>query len=329
MTAVHKPVLLRGVASLVAFAALVVGVAQNSASAQSSHIETQAQTPTTVPGLVITMSFEIPLSTTSAGLPTGTFVKATVTVTNPAPVTLVNQPMVLRFGQKPDQILGVDDGTGKVGVIDPATGAWYHTIATIAANSSTTYSVTYGKLCAGRWAFAARVGDRLTNQFVQWAGQSDARCVGDETTNPQPAAFYQLPWPSSIAIPATALTVATSSTTSTTSTSTTTTTTSTTINPLLSTTSVPPLPGGPTTSTSSTRPGATSTTLLSLDKIPSTVPSTTRSTTTRPTSLRTTTTVLFCKTVGGKRYCAPKSSIYKPGQKKSTEVKSTKPTKKK
>ena len=68
MTAVHKPVLLRGVASFVAFAALVVGVAQNSASAQSSLIEAQAPTPTTVPGLVITMSFEIPLSTTSAGL---------------------------------------------------------------------------------------------------------------------------------------------------------------------------------------------------------------------------------------------------------------------
>ena len=321
MTAVHKPVLLRGVASLVAFAALVAGVTQNSASAQSSLIEAQAPTPTTVPGLVITMSFEIPLSTTSAGLPTGTFVKATVTVTNPAPVTLVNQPMVLRFGQKPDQILGVDDGTGKVGVIDPATGAWYHTIATIAANSSTTYSVTYGKLCAGRWAFAARVGDRLTNQFVQWAGQSDARCPGDETTNPQPASFYQLPWPSSIAVPATALTGATTTTT--------TTTTSTTINPLLSTTSGPQLLGGSSTSTSSTRPGATSTTLLSLDKIPSTLPSTTRTTTTRPTSLRTTTTVLYCRTVGGKRYCAPKSSIYKPGQKKSTVVKSTKPTRKK
>ncbi len=315
MTAVHKPVLLRGLASFVSAVALLVGISQNSALAQSSLIEAQAQPPTTIPGLVITMSFEIPLATTSAGLPTGTFVKATVTVTNPASVSLVNQPMILRFGQKPDQILGVDDGTGKVGVIDQATGAWYHTIATIPGNSSTTYTVTYGKLCAGRWAFAARVGDKVTSQFAQWAGQSDARCVGDETTNPQPASFYQLPWPSSIVAPSTS----------------TSTTTSTTINPLLTTTTGSTLAGGSTTSTSSTRPGATTTTLLSLDKMTTTVPSSGRTTTTRVSKLRTTTTVLFCKTVGGKRYCAPKSSAYKPGQKKAKEVtpKPTKPPKKK
>ena len=317
MTAVHKPVLLRGLASFIAAAALIVGISQNTASAQSTFIDTQTQPPTTVPGLVITMSFDIPLTATSAGLPTGTFIKASITVTNPAPVSLVNQQMVVRFGQKPDQILSVDDGTGKVGVIDPSTGAWYHTIATIGANSTTTYTITYGKLCAGRWSFAARVGEKTTSQFVQWAGLSDLRCVGDETTNPQPPSFYQLPWPSSIAVP---------TVTSTTSTSTTTTT----FNPLLPATTGTTLPGGSTTSTSSTRPGATTTTLLSLDKLPANS-STTRSKTTKVSTGRTTTTVLFCKTVGGKRYCAPKSSAYKPGQKKATEVapKTTKPTIKK
>ena len=50
-----------------------------------------------------------------------------------------------------------------------------------------------------------------------------------------------------------------------------------------------------------------------------------KSTTTKPG------TVILCKTVGGKRYCAPKSSAYKEGQKKAIEIKpkATKKTTKK
>ena len=316
MYAVSKTSLLRGLASFLACVATTLVLTRSPARAQSAGIETQ----TTVPGIVLTMSFEIPLNTTSAGLPTGTFVKATVTVNNPTAISFVNQPMVMRFGQKPDQILGVDDGTGRVGVVDPATGAWYHTIATIAANSSTTYTVTYGKLCAGRWAFAVRVGEKVMTQMVQWAGTNDVRCPGDESVNPQPASFYQLPWPSSIV-----MVTATASTTSTT----------TTINPFPVTSTVAAastgLSGSSPGPTSSIRPGVPTSTLLSLDRLPSTVPTTLRTTTTSKSgsTARTTTTVVFCKTVGGKRYCAPKSSAYKPGQKKAIEVKPTPPTPKK
>ena len=40
--------------------------------------------------------------------------------------------------------------------------------------------------------------------------------------------------------------------------------------------------------------------------------------TTLPTGAKTGTTVVtICKTIGGKRYCGPSSSVYKPGQKKA------------
>ena len=318
-----RPCALAIAASLGALCFATATVPASAALAGADQLPpTSTTTTTVVPGLVVTMSFEIPLNTTSAGLPTGTAVKATVVVTNPASVSFTNVPMVLRFGQKPDQIVSVDDGTGKVGVIDGMTGAWFHTIASIPATSVTTYTVTYAKLCTGRWAFAARVADKAASQFVQWAGQTDPRCVGDESINPQPVSFYQLTWPPSA---------------STNSTSTTTTTTSsvpiggsvsgattTTLATASTTTALKPAVAvvAPTTTVAGARPVAPSTTAVSLERTTTTTAGST--TTTRvpaPSSSsakpdfaagRPTTTLLYCRTIGGTRSCGPKAATFTP-----------------
>jgi hypothetical protein len=345
MSSVRKPSPSRCLAALVACVATAGSVARVPASAAS--VRTQSQTPTTTttttvaPSLVLTMSFEIPINTTSAGLPTGTSVKATVTVNNPSAVTFTNQSMVLRFGQKPDLILSVDDGTGKVGVMDRETGAWYHTIASIAPNSITTYTVTYAKVCAGRWAFAARVGEKITSQFVQWAGNSDIRCLADETTNPQPPSFYQLPWPPSVVSPSTTTTtLASGSAVIAGQTASTSTSTSTTLASSATSTSRPPSASTSTISVLPTRPGAVSTVVAPVEHPSSTTTTTTMVTTTTTaasrstvttttkavpylTSRATTTTLLYCRTVAGTRSCGPKPASFKPVKKAQSEVKTT------
>jgi hypothetical protein len=253
--------------------------------------------------------------------------RSAIVVSNPSPSPLVNLQMVIRFGNRPDQIVNVNDGSGTVGVVDPVSGSWYHTIASIPPTTTFTYVVTWNKVCPGRWVIAARVSDRIVSQTHSWVGSADARCSADESVSPQPLSFYALPWP----------TIAPTSSTSPILPPVTTTT----FGPLVSTTLATGLvPGSSTTTTlplgsttvattivpttvpaglvSTTAKASTTTTILRL-------PAPTSSTIARPTTTKssrpTTSIELLCKTIGGRRYCGPKSSAYKPGQQKAQELK--------
>ena len=260
--------------------------------------------------LSVTITPEVPSGMSLSNLPTGTGQRVFIQVTNPAgAVALTNQQFVVRFAAKPDVISSVNDGVGSIGLVDQVTGAWYHTIAQLPAGATVTYSVSAFKFCPGRWPIAARVGDKLSVVYASWIGQPDARCGPDETVSPAPASFYALAWPSpSGGFPI----VPPASPTSTPS--------STTVAPVGVSTTVPGAVA-PTTVAGAPRPS-----LINLTLNAST---TTTTTTTTPTTIRRrsgsgpTTTVLFCKTVGGKSYCAPKFSIFKPGQKKIVELKKT------
>lgn len=283
----------------------------------------------------VSITPEVPTGFTSQNLPTQTNQRVIVTVVNSGTAAVLNQQIVVRLGAKPDAIVSVSDGIANVGVIDATTGAWYHTMPSIAAGATATYALTWLKICPGRWPLAVRVADKSASISAQWVGPADARCGPDEAANPQPAAFYQLAWPP------TALSVTT----------TTALLPGTTLAPGATlagatTTAVITVPGLTTIPSATTIPGATTTTIVGAVTTkpggvtqPSLIQltlSTAATTTTKPASTTTiaksTTTkagtVILCKTVGGKRYCAPKSSAYKEGQKKSVEVK-PKVTKKK
>ena len=75
-------------------------------------------------------------------------------------------------------------------------------------------------------------------------------------------------------------------------------------------------------------PDTTATTVKKSTSSKSSSKSASSSKTSSGTGSKTSTTVItICKTIGGKRYCGPASSVYKPGQKKAVESKPKKTTK--
>lgn len=226
---------------------------------------------------------------TASALPIGGQILQVV-VTNSGSTPIANQQIVVRVPLSPAVITQVTEQNLPVGVIDARSGFWYHTIAQLNVGASLTYVVTWYTPCPGRWGLAARVGDRRTQVSVQLVGTAQTNCSPDEFAQPATASYGELPWPPS------ALTTTTSTTTS-----------------------------PATTPVSPTLPGSvTSTTTLG-----AVVPPVVTTTTTRPPTPVTTTTVnkstkstvIVCKTVGGRRYCGAQSSVYKPGQKKAVESK--------
>lgn len=291
------------------FAALAVGaygtLAAFAPGAEAQTTSTLPPTTTIASPLTIAINLEAPLG--NGALQSPSSMRTTVLVSNSGSTAATNLQMVLRFGARPDQVLSVTDGTNAVGLVDPVTGAWYHTIAAIPAGGAVLYSVNWVKYCAGRWPLAARVSDRTASLIGTWIGPVDSRCPADETASPQPAAFYQLPWPPATVPPVTTTVVAAPGGTTTVPPTSTTTLVSTTGTIAASVTTVAKSP-----TTLLSLPGVTTTTTT----IPvSTTKAAPRTTTTKPG------TVIFCKTVGGRRYCAPKSSAYKEGQAKSIELK--------
>lgn len=283
--------------------------------------------------ITVFLAPEIPPGLSSQSLPTALSLRAVVQVANTGTVAALNQQIVMRLGAKPDSITSVNDGTGNVGTIDPTTGAWFHTIPSIAPGTTIIFTASWTKVCPGRWPMAARVGDKGASLFAQWLGVADARCGPDESASPQPASYFQLAWPPTASAattttlaPGATLPTSTVAATSTTALSTTTrlgATTTALITPV-GATPTPPV----TVATPTTLALTTSTLIqLTLATTTTTVPKApvTRTAATTPSGSN-----VFCKTVGGRRYCGPKSSAYKPGQKKSVEVKGkTKATKKK
>lgn len=285
--------------------AVLSGAVAASLAMVANPTSSQAQSAA---ALSIVITPEVPSGASLSNLPTGTGQRVFIQVTNPSgAVALTNQQFVVRFASKPDVISSVNDGVGAIGLIDQVSGAWYHTIAQLPPGATVTYSVSAFKFCPGRWPIAARVGDKVSVVFASWVGQPDARCGADETVSPAAASFYALAWPSSagglpIVPPANS------------------TSTSTTAAPVGASTTVPGVVA-PTTVPGAPRPSLIN---LTLSASTTTTTTTTTSTTIRPRAgAGPTTTLLFCKTVGGKSYCAPKFSVYKPGQKKIVELKKT------
>jgi hypothetical protein len=332
-------------AVLGAAALLSALVFQSPAGAQTSTTNAVAL------GVNLGMTVEPPAGQTLATLSAPSTVRTAIVVNNPGTAPLLNQQIVVRFGAKPDTITSVNDGTGSVGVVEPTTGTWFHTIAVIPGGNTITYLVTWTKACPGRWPLAVRVGDSRISQLFNWGGPADVRCSPDEGTSPQPPSFYSLPWPTlppvgstSVATFAPTTVVAVSSSVNPTNL------------PNPSTSAVPTTVGATTTvaPTTTIRPNVVTTTshapttvangvvpTPTLVRLPpptsSTTPVVTAPKVTTTISSRPTTSVeLFCKTIGGRRYCGPKSSTYKPGQAKAQELKpgqkpgaTKKPTKKK
>lgn len=263
----------------------------------------RAQTASAVSIVIIP---EVPAGATLAALPAGTGQRITIQLTNTGAAALTNQQFVVRLAQKPDLISAVNDGVGNVGLVDATTGAWYHTIAQLAPGATLTYAVSAFKFCPGRWPIAVRVGDKSSVTLGTWVGQPDTRCLPDESVSPASASYYSLTWPPSPPVVPPAATTST-------------------IVPSPSTTTVAPVPGATTT----TALGGPKPTLINLTLNATTTTTTTTTlapaTTVKP-GRAPTTTIVFCKTVGGTRYCAPKYSVYKEGQKKAIQLpgKSTK-----
>ncbi len=315
------------VATSFACLSTLLGVGGNVGAQTTTTIATT--TSTTSPLATLALVMEPVTGSSGISLTAPNAMRTTVIITNETKVPLTNQQMVVRFGVKPDQINSVIDASGPVGLTDATTGAWFHTIAAIAPGERLAYTVNWFKFCSGRWPMAVRVGERQVSSTVQWSGTSpDSRCPADETTNPQPASFYALSWPSSISLTtATGVVVIPPGVSSTLPStiaptvapvpaSTTTTTTafpsspSSTIQSLL----------GPTTSSATTTTklaGVSTTRVGSPAPLPTKAPA---STIVGVPSNRPTTT-LFCKTIGGNKYCGPKSSAYKEGQEKAQELK--------
>ncbi len=293
---------------------------------------------TTIPGASLALVMEPVTGNTGISLTAPNAMRTSVVITNETKSPLTNQQMVVRFGVKPDQINSVTDASGPVGLFDASTGAWFHTIAAIQPGERVTYSVNWFKYCPGKWPMAVRVGDRQVSSTVQWSGTSiDTRCPADESTNPQPASFYALSWPSTVALPtSTGVVVITSpSSTSASIPSIPSTTLAPSVVPSTTSTIRPAttVAVAPTSATIQSLPGPTltSTASTSTTKLGA-LPTTTRlgSAPSLPAKASTTivgvpsnrpTTTLFCKTIGGNKYCGPKSSAYKEGQQKAQELK--------
>ncbi len=249
----------------------------------------------------------------------GTTIRATgglltaVSVVNTGSEPLTNVQLVVRVPALPAFIQNVTEGSAplvdsvnRAGVIDERTGLWYHTVVSIPVGVSVHFNVNWFNPCVGRWPFAARASDRRTFTSFQFSGGTLGTCGPDDVALPTPASWFDLPWPPSIVA--------------------TTTTTSTTIPGGTGGVLLPTVPGATAVPGASTAPAASS--------VPSTVavPTTKANATTvkpRPTTTRrpATTLEIVCKTIGGRRYCGPKSSALKPGQAKPRAVPPT--TKKK
>ena len=310
-----------GASAACAVAVLVGVVPSRPASGQTSNV-------------TVFLAPEIPPGLSAQSLPTGLSLRAIVQVSNTGTAAAVNQQIVMRLGLKPDSITSVNDGTGNVGTIDPITGAWFHTIPSIAPGTTMIFTASWTKVCPGRWPMAVRVSDKISSLFAQWLGVPDARCAPDESASAQPASYFQLAWPPTASAATTTTlapgaTLATTTSIATTTPTTTPTTSSTTpvatTTRLGATTTALIVPVGvstapPLTAVAPTTLPFTTSTLIQLTLLTTTTavskPAVTRSATTSPPG-----SSVFCKTVGGHRYCGPKSSAYKPGQKKAVEVK--------
>lgn len=279
--------------------------------------------PAQTPGVSISINPIVPPGQSPATLPAGAQIVNFV-ISNPTPTIQINQQAVIRVALPPAYIVNVTDGTASFGTIDNRTAVWYGLVPSLAPNSSLTLTMTWFQPCPGRWPVAARFGDRTTSLTLGFVGPSDAKCPPDETVAPQGSTYYALPWP-----PTTQSTGAT--------------TTTAVIIPSLTTTvpgQIPTVttPGAATTTlpgaTVTTQPlVATSTTLLRLGPTTTalvtpvqpgqttTVPPGQTTTTVKKKTTPTTTTVIICKTISGRRYCGPSSSAYKPGQAKAIESK--------
>lgn len=306
-----------------AFVALVGLVALVAAAVVLPQASAPAQT-----AIAISINPILPPGQNQSTLPVGAQIFNFV-ISNPTSIVQVNQQAVIRVALPPAYIVNVTDGTASFGTIDNRTGLWYGLVPTLAPNSSVTLTMTWFQPCPGRWPVAARFGDRTVSQTLGFVGSATGSCPPDETVAPQGGAYYALPWP-----PSTPSTIAGA------------TTTTAVIIPSFATTvpgQIPTVtaPGTPTT----TIPGATvgvlptvaatptSTTLLRLGPTTTalvspvqpgqttTLPPGQTTTTVRKRTTPTTTTVIICKTISGRRYCGPSSSAYKPGQQKVIESK--------
>ena len=243
-----------------------------------------AAVPTTVSPIDIRMTAVLQNGAAASAVPIGGQILQVV-VSNSASSPISNQQVVVRVPVPPAVITQVTEQNQPVGVIDPRSGFWYHTIAQLNAGASLTYVVTWFTPCPGRWGLVSRVGDRRTQVSVQLVGTPQPGCPPDEVAQIPTAGFFELPWPPTAQV-----------------------------TPTVTSTTQPALPA---------TLGATSTTsTVGVASVPAVViPSTTRPATTTTLRKSTTSTVIVCKTVGGRRYCGAQSSIYRPGQKKVVESK--------
>ena len=278
--------------------ALLLLTARGPGVAQTTTSTAAATTTTIARELSVVIVHDIASGFTSTNQPLGQQ-RTVITVTNPGPETRFNEQMVVRFGAKPNTIYFVRDATGSVGVIEGPTSTWFHTIAVLPPKSSSTYTVTWNKVCPGRWAMGTRVGETTNWQVLQWIGPSTVKdnCPPDETANPtQPV----LPWPAAFPVPPVISPIVLLTTT--TGVASVDATSSTLIAPTTRASTVPIVSSTTTPLTAST----TSTT-------PTALPSTTTvsaplATTTSVLPIpATSTTLLFCRTVGNTRFCGPKA----------------------
>jgi hypothetical protein len=270
--------------------------------------------PAYVRAQTTTSALDVRITTQSTNRPTGGLITA-VTVANIGTDVQSNVQLVVRIPGLPALIQDVlqaatpfaDSGT-RVGVIEDKTGYWYHTIASVPPGSSVTYNVNWFNVCPGRWPFAARANQVRVSASFQFTGNPTPGCGPDDVAAPTAATWFELPWPPSVAA--------------------TTSTTSTTLTPGVTTT-IPgavtsTIPGAPiaTLPPAPTAPGASSTVASTSTTVAPPKPTTTRRPTTKPKITKPPTTLeIVCKTVAGRRYCGPKSSALKPGQKKPRDVK--------
>jgi hypothetical protein len=285
--------------------ALALGCTVAAGGAIAFRLPAQAQTPSTVDIRIV------PPETTNGGSLNAGGLLTQVVVFNTGSAPLANVQVVVRVPNAPALVQNVAENGAPLGVIDARTGLWYHTIASLAEGRSFTFVVNWWNPCAGKWPFAVRANDRRVSTSFQFTGASAAGCGADETSSPTPPAFFDMPWPPTPTSTTTTTIVASAAPTTF----------------LAATTTIGS--GGPTTSVAtSTIPlaGGASTTVIPAPSAPSTV---TPVTTVKPvpTSKKPvvskkppTTLEIVCKTVGGRRYCGPKSSALKPGQAKPKEV---------
>jgi hypothetical protein len=252
-----------------------------------------------------------------------------IQVVNNGAESLTNVQLVVRIPNLPAVIQAVTqttapfvDSNNRVGVIDEKSGVWYHTIASVPVGTTgLTFNVNWFNPCAGRWPIAARANDRRTFSLIQFTGIGAANCGLDDQASPTPSSWYELPWPPSAPLPTTPGASSTLGTIPSASTSSSAVLPTTTVFGATSTIAVPSTIPGATAPT--TTPAVTTAPVAPTTRVTTIAPTTLkRVTVPKPTTTKrpSTTLEIVCKTVGGKRYCGPKSSALKPGQKKPKSV---------